>query len=87
MKSLGVRPGIWMRPLLTSERVPASWRFPAGRPGEDSGDQPLDPSVPEVLEHVRTDIARLAGWGYDLIKHDFPPSTFSASGASICAPR
>jgi alpha-galactosidase len=78
MKSLGVRPGIWMRPLLTSERVPQSWRFPSGRPGEDSGDQPLDPSVPEVLEHVRIDIARLAGWGYDLIKHDF--STFDIFG-------
>lgn len=78
MKSLGVRPGIWMRPLLTSERVPQGWRFPTGRPCEDSGDQPLDPSVPEVLEHVRSDIARLAGWGYDLIKHDF--STFDIFG-------
>jgi alpha-galactosidase len=78
MKQIGVRPGIWMRPLLTSERVPESWRFPRGRPGEDSGDQPLDPSVPEVLEHVRNDIRRLAGWGYDLIKHDF--STFDIFG-------
>jgi hypothetical protein len=78
MKSLGVRPGIWMRPLLTSENVPESWRFPRGRPCEDSGDNPLDPSVPEVLEQVRTDIARLAGWGYDLIKHDF--STFDIFG-------
>jgi alpha-galactosidase len=27
--------------------------------------------VPEVLEQVATDIARLRNWGYELIKHDF----------------
>lgn len=31
----------------------------------------LDPSVPDVLERVSADIARLAGWGYGLIKQDF----------------
>ena len=31
----------------------------------------LDPSVPEVLDLVKTDIERIVGWGYELIKHDF----------------
>jgi alpha-galactosidase len=52
--------------------------FSQRSPGEDSGDNPLDPSVPEVLEMVRTDIKRLSGWGFELIKHDF--STFDIFG-------
>jgi alpha-galactosidase len=65
IKALGVRPGLWMRPLLTTERLPYHW---FARPGI------LDPSLPEVLELVRADLATCAGWGYELIKHDF--STF-----------
>ncbi len=70
MKAMEVRPGIWMRPLLTSENVPDNWRFAATRPGE-SDDRPLDPSVPEALELVRRDISRLREWGFEMIKHDF----------------
>jgi hypothetical protein len=31
----------------------------------------LDPSNPDVLELVSRDTARIAKWGYELIKHDF----------------
>ena len=65
-----VRPGIWIRPLLTTEKHPTDWFLPGGTY--------LDPSVPEVLSLVRDDISRLAHWGYDLIKHDF--STFDVVG-------
>ncbi len=78
IKALGARPGIWMRPLLTRKDVPESWRI--GRPSSpgDGPIAPLDPSLPEVLDLVRTDIARLRDWGYELIKHDF--STFDVTG-------
>ncbi|SFI79011.1 alpha-galactosidase [Paenibacillus sp. UNC496MF] len=66
MKAAGVKPGLWCRPLLTAEDVPADWiRY------EGSGGRVLDPSVPEVLEHVRASVAAMAGWGIDLLKHDF----------------
>jgi alpha-galactosidase len=72
IRSTGARPGIWMRPLVTVDRVPESWTLP---PSRFKGDYPgvvLDPSVPEVLALVREDVARLAGeWRYDLVKHDF----------------
>ena len=71
MKSEEIRPGIWMRPLLTKATVPDSWRLSRDRTY-------LDPSVPEVLEQVRADISLMAGWGYELIKHDF--STFDITG-------
>lgn len=71
MKSQDVRPGIWMRPLLTEAAVPDTWRLSRDKTY-------LDPSVPEVLELVHADIARLSDWGYELIKHDF--STFDITG-------
>jgi alpha-galactosidase len=62
MKKRGVRPGIWVRPLLTSEKVAESWKL------RGAG---LDPTVPEVMELVRADIARVRQWGYELVKHDY----------------
>jgi len=72
MKKTGVRPGIWFRPLKTVATVPADFRR-----HEDRGTI-LDPSIPEVLELVGRDTARISNWGYELIKHDF--STFDIFG-------
>lgn len=78
MKAMVVRPGIWIRPLLTTA-APESWRLPAAHPvWKREGQLVLDPSVPDVLELVRNDIARLRAWGYELIKHDF--TTFDITG-------
>jgi alpha-galactosidase len=70
IKALDVRPGIWIRPLLTTEKHPIDWYLPGGTY--------LDPSVPGVIDLVKDDIARLYDWGYELIKHDF--STFDVVG-------
>ena len=66
----GCRPGLWFRPLLTRENVPAGWTLPP-RDGFPPEGAVLDPSVPEVLEKIRHDFQAIAGWGYALIKHDF----------------
>lgn len=75
MKKLGVRPGIWMRPtaLMT---VTDPKRLRAGPCTAD--EKPLDLTLPENLQLIREDVARVAGWGYDLIKHDF--STYDLFG-------
>jgi alpha-galactosidase len=75
IKSLGVRPGIWIRPLLTAESDMSACASPLAR-FERTGKRRylgyhLDPSRPQVLERVAADIRRLTGWGYELIKHDF----------------
>lgn len=60
----GVRPGIWLRLLLNEDpQIPDEWRL--------STNGCLDPSHPDALEYIRQDIRRIAGWGYELIKHDF----------------
>ncbi len=78
MKGLGVRPGIWTRPTLTSEKRAESWRLPSAG-GRRGGDLiVIDPSIPEALEYIAENIRTLRGWGFELIKHDF--STFDLTG-------
>lgn len=80
MKKRGARPGIWVRPLLTVEKLPDAWLLHGKQAG--GGIQPpfkvIDPSVPEALAHVGQSIRGLQQWGFELIKHDF--STFDLTG-------
>jgi len=75
MKSEGVKTGIWIRPLLNFCDFPVSWRLPQSRflARELGGEYQtfMDPSVPDVLEWIKTDIARIRSWGFDAIKHDY----------------
>lgn len=71
MKEMNVRTGIWIRLLQDDKsRYPDDWRL------KHSG--MLDPSHPEVREHIGLDINRLCDWGFELIKHDF--STYDLFG-------
>jgi alpha-galactosidase len=64
LKGLGIRPGLWFRPLTPLPDTPDSWRLQ-----RDHG--VLDPTIPEVLEHVASHFRRFTGWGYEIIKHDY----------------
>lgn len=66
LKTIGVIPGIWYRPLLTTEKLPEEYILRG-----DGRTKVLDISRECVLELVREDIRRFAKWGYGLIKHDF----------------
>jgi len=78
MKNIDVRPGIWMRPLLTVERLPESWRMPGSAERMKPGFVVMDPSVPEALEHIKESVRTIRQWGFELIKHDF--STYDILG-------
>ncbi|SDX73788.1 alpha-galactosidase [Paenibacillus sp. CF384] len=68
MKEIGVKPGLWFRPLLTTENVPAEWiRYKEA----STGSSVLDPSIPDVLAHIRESVERMVGYGFDMLKHDF----------------
>jgi alpha-galactosidase len=67
----GAVPGIWFRPASLSTVSDPSLLRPGPRPVRE---QPLDLSLPAVLDLVREDTSRLVGWGYQFLKHDF--STF-----------
>lgn len=66
MKDMGARPGLWYRPLLIDGKVKPEWILSAQQIGVL-----IDPSHPEVLEYVKETTRTLAGWGYELLKHDF----------------
>ena len=70
----GMRPGIWFRPLLTSECYPDECylrRDPDNTNPDSLKQRTLDPSHPYVLNKVREMMRGLSAWGYELIKHDF----------------
>ena len=74
LKKKNVRPGIWFRPLLTSECFPQDCylrRDPENSNQDSIGQHFLDPSHPYVLCQVKEMIRGLRDWGYELIKHDF----------------
>ena len=73
MRETGVRPGIWTRPLLTCAADAASLAFPDRGLGPDAmwDGVILDPSRPGTLERIAGETARIAEWGYELVKHDF----------------
>ncbi len=69
----GCKAGLWFRPLLTLEHFPKEAALPQ-KPG-GAGFR-LDPTHPFTKQKVAADTARIAGWGYDLIKFDFSVSDF-----------
>ena len=77
-KAMGVRPGIWIRPLRdyeVAEQHP-DWCFDRLIPGEDI--RFMDPSHPEVKRYLADVLNTISGWGFELLKHDF--TTFDCFG-------
>ena len=72
----GAKPGLWIRPLLTKAKVSEEALLTTAMGGKI-----MDPTHPETLEQVASDIEMLRGWGYQLIKHDF--TTIDFLGNSI----
>ena len=68
----GARPGIWVRPLLAAKSADRKLLLPAARFGS-AGDQSAayDPTIPEARELALAVVRQAAGWGFELIKHDF----------------
>lgn len=73
MKSARVRPGIWIRPLLTSEKISESWRMPLKqtRRQRDETLFIIDPSVPDALARIGKGIQCVRDWGFEMMKYDF----------------
>lgn len=71
IRAAGVKPGLWFRPLLTMEKLPWSWMLPEQKVDGMSKQRLLDPSIPDVLERIASDVGTFREWGFEMIKHDF----------------
>ncbi len=81
VKSLAVRPGLWIRPLEATAEASQALLLPAARFGsfqERAKERAYDPTIPEALHLALQKFAAPVAWGYELIKHDF--STYDLLG-------
>jgi alpha-galactosidase len=70
MKNIGMRPGIWTRPLCGSYKDPASLMLPMIK-GREKDKPVLDPTLPENLERVRNYFKLYNQWNFEMVKFDF----------------
>lgn len=75
IREIGARPGIWVR-LLRNKDESVTEEMKIQKPGKE---RYLDPTREDVKQFIRSDLERVNGWGYELVKHDF--STFDLFGA------
>lgn len=77
IKQMGMRPGIWTRPLCGSYKDSKSILLPIIT-GREVTKPVLDPSIPENLERIKNYFKLYNKWGFELVKFDF--TTFDIFG-------
>ena len=76
-----VRPGIWIRPLEAPKDSARGPLMPDARFGERkerAQELAYDPTVPEAQEKICAKLRDAAGWGFEMVKHDY--STYDLLG-------
>jgi len=70
IKNIGMRPGIWTRPLCASYKDGNNLLLPLIK-GRTKQEPVLDPSIPENIERVKDYFKLYNQWGYELVKFDY----------------
>ncbi|MBD1384664.1 hypothetical protein IDJ75_05180 [Mucilaginibacter rigui] len=72
IKSHGMLPGLWTRPLIARKDDSKSLLAPQIPGRSQQGDELiLDPTIPENLARVKRNITLYKQWGYNMVKHDY----------------
>lgn len=71
IKGLGMRPGLWTRPLIAKQNDPLSLLAPKIPGRNDAKELILDPTIPENIERVKYNMSVYRQWGYEMVKHDY----------------
>jgi alpha-galactosidase len=78
IKTLGMRPALWTRPLCGKHDDPSQLMLPS-IPGRNDSKRPvLDPSIDENILRIKNNITTYRNWGYEMVKHDF--TTYDITG-------
>jgi alpha-galactosidase len=75
---LGMRPGLWTRPLCARYNDRQTLLAPKIKGRDDPKNPVLDPTIPENIERVKYNVSLYKQWGFDLVKHDF--TTYDITG-------
>ena len=68
---LGMRPGLWTRPLCAKYNDSATLLAPKIKGRDDPKNPVLDPTIPENIERVKYNLSVYRQWGFELVKHDY----------------
>jgi alpha-galactosidase len=71
IKQLGMRPGLWIRPLCARYDDKANLLMPFIKGRDDAKHPLLDPTIEENIQHVKDYFKTYHEWGIELVKHDF----------------
>ncbi|MHB8209012.1 alpha-amylase family protein [Mucilaginibacter sp.] len=71
INQLGMRAGLWVRPLSTKPDTYQKLLSPTISGRDDINLPTLDPTIDENLDYIKSNIILYKQWGYDLVKHDF----------------
>lgn len=71
IKGLGMRPGLWTRPLIARNDDPVTLLAPNLPTRANKDERILDPTLPETLARVKRNISLYKNWGYHMVKHDY----------------
>ncbi|MEO8413482.1 MAG: hypothetical protein ABI472_07465 [Ginsengibacter sp.] len=71
IKKIGMRPGLWTRPLCARHDDKKNLLMPS-IPGRDDPKTPfLDPTIAGNMERIRNLWTTYRQWGFDMVKHDY----------------
>ncbi len=71
IKKLGMRPGLWTRPLCARHDEKPNLLMPVIKGRDDPKNTFLDPTIEENLHRVKNYLITYKDWGYEMVKHDF----------------
>jgi alpha-galactosidase len=75
---LGMRPGLWTRPLCAKYNDNVNLLLPKIKGRDDAKNPVLDPTIPENIERVKRNISIYDQWGFKMVKHDY--TTYDITG-------
>lgn len=78
IKNLGMRPGLWTRPLCAKYNDEKTLLLPSIEGRNDVKQPVLDPTIEENIERIKNNFILYKQWGYEMVKHDF--STYDIYG-------
>jgi alpha-galactosidase len=70
IRKMGMRPGIWTRPLCGSYKDPKNLMLPLIK-GREINKPVLDPSIPENIERVKSYFQLYNNWSFEIVKFDY----------------